>query len=60
MVQMTSDPMMPIGMSFCGFFGFLRGNRHGVESDVGEEDDAGASQDAAPPILAEGCRCSRG
>ena len=32
---------------------FLRGHRHGVEPDVSEEDDAGASEDAAPSVLTE-------
>ena len=31
----------------------LRRRRHGVEADVGEEDHAGAAQDAAPAVFAE-------
>ena len=52
-VQIASEPRMPRGMSRCGFLRFLRRGRHGVEADVGEEDDAGAAQHAAPAVLAE-------
>ncbi len=34
---MTSEPMMPIGRSRCGFFGLLRGGGHDVEADVGKK-----------------------
>ena len=39
--------MMPMGMSRCGFFRFLRRRRDCVEADVSEEDNARAPHDAA-------------
>ena len=42
-----------MGMSRCGFLRFLRRGRDRVESDVGEEDDARAAQNAAPSEVAE-------
>ena len=39
-----------MGMSRCGVLGFLRGGGDGVETDEGEEDDAGAAEDAAPAV----------
>ena len=44
---------MPIGMSRLRILRLLRRGGHGVEADVGEEDDAGAAQDAAPAVVAE-------
>ena len=46
---MTSEPRMPIGMSRLRIARLLRRRRHRVEADIGEEDDARAAHDAAPP-----------
>ena len=59
MVQTTSEPMMPMGMSRCGLLRFLRGGGDGVEADVREEDDAGGAHDAAPAEFAEGAGVRR-
>ena len=40
---MTSDAMMPMGRSRCGFLRLLGRRRHGVEADVGEEHDGAAA-----------------
>ena len=53
MVQTASDPKIPIGRSRLRIARLLRGGRHGVETDVREEDHAGAGQQTAPAEMPE-------
>ena len=48
MVQTTSEPRMPIGMSRLGILRLLRRRRNRVESDIGKKDRC-RSRSAMPP-----------
>ena len=48
MVQTTSDPRMPMGISRLRLLRFLRRGRHRVESDIRKEDARRAFGNAAP------------
>ena len=59
MVQMTSEPEDADRHVLLRIPRLLRGRAHGVEADVGEEDQPGAAEHAAPAELAEGAGVGR-